>query len=82
MTIKISVKGLGLSLGIVCGICMLVIGILGGIFGIWTDIIEFTATFYVGFDTTPVGIFLGVIYGFVDGFIGGIIIAWLYNRLR
>jgi hypothetical protein len=76
---KLKVWAFGLAVGIVCGLGMLLFGILGS-FGLFPKSIALTSEFYIGFSTSILGILLGTIYGFVDGFLGGAIVAWIYNR--
>jgi len=82
---KLSVKGLALSLGILCGGCVFLIG-LGNL--LWPDygaaLLDVARSVYPGFAKTSGlwGVVVGTLYAVVDGAIAGTIIAWLYNRLR
>jgi hypothetical protein len=78
---KLNVKALALTSGILCG---------GGLFLLtWWIIITGGATgettligrVYLGYTISPLGSVIGLIWAFVDGLVGGAIFAWLYNLL-
>lgn len=75
---RLSIKGLGLSLGIVSAICMVLLGILGSL-GIYMSGVETMQGWHVFFDLSFVGILLGTIEAFVVGWIFGVGIAYFYN---
>lgn len=81
---RLSLKGLALSLGIVWGGCIFLVG-LGNL--IWPDygaaLLDLARSIYPGYaKTTGVwGVIVGTLYGLLDGAVAGFIIAWLYNRL-
>ena len=77
---KLSVKGLALSFGIVEGLGFLIMGLIA-MGGYGAGLVELVATVAKGYDTSVGGAIIGAIWGFVDGLIGGAIVAWLYNRL-
>lgn len=78
---KIDVKAFGLSLGIVWGGGMVLLGFIN-MAGVWgRGIEEIMATLYIGYKPTFLGSIAGGIWGFFDAGIGGMIIAWLYNKL-
>jgi len=79
---KLHVYNLGLAIGISVGLGMLVLGLIGWLFGAWTTAIDLTATAYKGFAPTFTGSLIGAVWGFFDGFIGGVLIAWIYNLLQ
>lgn len=79
---KLNVYNLGLAIGIATGLGVLILGIAGWLFGVWTTAIDLTATFYKGYTPTLGGSIIGAIWGFIDGFIGGVVIAWIYNILQ
>jgi hypothetical protein len=78
---RIDVKALGLTLGIVWGAAMFLLGLInmGRILG--SGIIQAMSTLYVGYSPTIPGSIIGGIWGFLDAGIGGVVIAWLYNKL-
>jgi hypothetical protein len=84
---KLSVKGMALSLGLVWGGAMLIVGVgaivsgpEGDYYG--KDFLLAIASVYPGYKGIPVmgDVLFGAAYGFADGVIGGAVIAWLYNR--
>lgn len=81
---KLSIKGLGLSIGVLWGIYLFILGLAStaGINLPWFNagIIQQLAVVYKGFSASIGGSFLGLIYGFVCGFVGGALTAWLYNK--
>jgi hypothetical protein len=79
---KLNVKNFGLSIGIVSGIGMLIIGLLSTWFDYGNSIVTLIGEVYIGFSASIIGSIFGGIYGFVDGFVGGVVIAWIYNKLQ
>ncbi len=79
----VDAKRFGLALGLLAGLCMLVLTwaalLLGG-YG--TEILNLMASIYPGYTITWVGSIIGLVYGFIDGFIGGYIFVYLYNWLE
>ncbi|MFH1654437.1 MAG: hypothetical protein ABIE74_10355 [Pseudomonadota bacterium] len=77
---RLSVKGLGLTLGILWAFIVLFICLMTK-FGYYANVYNLLNEFYLGLITlTPVGMLISVVIGFVDAFIFGIILAWVYNR--
>lgn len=79
---RLSVKGLGMAIGILWGGCIFLVGIInlmapsyGAAFLAWAS------SFYPGFHNSHHfwDVVVGALYGLVDGGIGGAIVAWLYN---
>ncbi|MEE9466407.1 MAG: bacteriophage holin [Candidatus Neomarinimicrobiota bacterium] len=77
---KLNVKAVALSCGLVCGVGLFLLTwwviILDGATGEATVI----ARVYRGYSISAGGSFIGLLYGLADGVIGGAIFAWLYNR--
>jgi len=78
---KLSVKGFGLSLGIVFAILMFILGILGNL-GIYMSGVEMMMQWHLFFDLSFVGILYGAIEAFIIGGIFGIGIAYFYNLVK
>jgi len=78
---KLDVKALGLTLGIVWGGSLLVMGLVAMSSGYGTGFVASVGSLYVGYKPTLVGSLAGAGLGFLDAGIGGLIIAWLYNKL-
>ena len=77
---KLDVKALGLSLGIMWGISVALMGIICMISGWGCSFVSVMGKFYFGYQATFLGCIIGGIWGFIDMGIGGVIIAWLYNK--
>ena len=77
---KLDVKALGLSLGIVWGVSVFVIGISAPVC-LWAmHFVDVLAPFYIGFQAGLIGSIIGAVWGFIDAAIGGVLIGWLYNK--
>ena len=75
---KISAVGLGLSVGILCGLSLLIMGLLAHVYG--NPFVAMNNNFlYLGFPPSIKTSFIGGIMGFVHGFVSGFLVAWLYN---
>lgn len=79
---RINAAKLGLSAGILWGICLFLMTFISmysgyGMFWLsqWMDL-------YPGYTLSVTGAFLGAVYGFVDGFICLFLLGWLYNLLK
>jgi hypothetical protein len=76
---QLSPSRLGVSLGIVWGVGILLVGVMAMIRpGSMEAMIELLSL-YPGFEASVSGIFIGFFWGFIDGFIGAFVVAWLYN---
>ena len=78
----LSIRSVGLTLGIIGGASMFLLAwwliIIGNAEG-QTTLLE---RMYIGYSFTPLGSVIGAIWGFVDFGIGGAIFAWLYNLIN
>lgn len=77
---KLNVKALGLSAGIIWGVGIFLLTVWFLIMGYEGKTLVKLANVYLGYSVTIGGAFVGLIWGFVDGFISGALIAWLYNK--
>lgn len=77
---RLSVKGLGLSLGLTWGVGVLALGLIG-ITGWGRPMVDVLGSLYVGFRPTLQGSVIGGAWAFIDGALAGIVVAWLYNRV-
>lgn len=77
--LKLSIKGAALSIGIVWGAAIFLLGI-SGMLGYGLPIISTLSTLYLGFFPSVKGILIGTLWGFADGFVGGAVLAWVYNK--
>ncbi len=78
---RLDVRAFALTCGIVWGMAvflatlwLLALGFPGGL-------IRQLDHFYLGYDFSLAGAFIGLAWGFVDGLVCGAVFAWLYNRL-
>ena len=81
---KLDVKGMALTFGLLWGSAMLLVGVVNMISGDYGQLfLAVMASLYPGFYVSrSIGdVIVGGLYGLVDGGIGGAILAWLYNRL-
>lgn len=77
---KLDVKALGLSLGIMWGSAVALMGLICMTSGWGCSFVNAIGQFYYGYKSTLLGCIVGGIWGFFDMGIGGVIIAWLYNK--
>ena len=79
---KLDVKGMAITLGLVWGVAVLVVGIANLIWPNYGQaFLELVASIYPGYTAgASVGqLIVGTLYGVVDGAVGGAVIAWLSN---
>ena len=81
---KINIKALSLTVAIVWGGSILLVGLgnlMANTYGV--AFLEVVASIYPGYQAaSSLGdVIVGTLYGLVDGFIGGLLIGWVYNRL-
>ena len=77
---KLDAKALGLSIGILWGASLILMGLCAPICPWAQHFVNVLAPFYVGYKAGLVGSLIGGVWGFVDGGIGGLLVAWLYNK--
>ena len=81
---KLSVKGLAISIGLLWGIgAMFLIGLANLLWPTYGKaFLEVMASVYPGYtgESTLGQVIVGALYGVVDGGIAGALLAWLYNR--
>jgi hypothetical protein len=81
---RLNVKALALTVGIFCGLAVLVVASANLIWpGYGRAFLDLVASVYPGYrpSTGIMSVITGAVYGFVDGAIGGALFAWLYNLL-
>jgi len=76
---ELDIRAFAISLGILWGCAVFLLGILSRFFDWGTKLVETFASLYIGYKPTILGSLIGAVWGFADGAIGGILIAWLYN---
>jgi len=79
---KLSVKALTISAGLLWGGAILCVGIANMIWpGYGIAFLDMVASVYPGYvhDGSIASIITGTLYGLVDGGVAGALLAWLYN---
>lgn len=75
-------KILGLTGGILWGLCMFLMTNLAVGTGYGKELLNVFASIYPGYTITILGSLVGLVYGFIDAFIALYIFAWLYNLIE
>jgi len=80
---KLSMKAMGLTLGLLWGGAVLVVGLAHLVWPPYgVAFLVPVASIYPGYEIGGFGsVVVGTFYAIFDGWIGGIILAWLYNKL-
>ena len=81
---KLSIKGLAITAGIIWGLAILLVGIANLVFpGYGVNFLEVVGSIYPGYQpaTDFASVIIGALYAAVDAGIGGAIFAWLYNLI-
>lgn len=79
---KVSALALGLTLGVLWGLAMCLIGIAHAIYPEYgREFFAFMGSIYPGMSSegTLLNTLVAVVYGVVDGFLGGYVMAVVYN---
>jgi len=79
---ELSPRWLALALGIGCGAGFALLGGLASTRGYGLRAVEALDSVYPGLARRRAGAVLGGLWGFLDGALGGLVVVWLYNRLR
>ena len=80
---KLDVKAMAFTIGLVWGAAMLLTGLANLIWdGYGRGFLEVMASGYPGYHATSNfgDVIVGTLYGLVDGAVGGAVVAWVYNR--
>ncbi len=77
---KINIKALALSTGILGGLAIFLLTVWFLIMGYSGDLLAKLGSVYLGYSVSWLGAFVGLIYGFVDGLIGGALLGFFYNK--
>jgi len=81
---KLSIKGMAWTAGILWAACLFVTGILNLMFpGYGASFLNGMKSIYPGYAAMSgfVAVIVGTLYALVDGLICGAIFAWLYNKM-
>jgi len=76
---KLSVRGMGLSFGVLWAILTLVVGFTA-MHGWGARYVDVMSSFYMGYNTTFMGAFIGAVWAFFTGLLSGALFAYFYNR--
>jgi hypothetical protein len=79
---KLSIRALMITLAILWGGCLLVVGSLNAVTPSYgTAFLQLVSSVYPGFHATGTfgDVIVGTVYALVDGAICGLVFGWLYN---
>ena len=77
---KINVKALALSMGIVWGLVVFLLTLWFLFMGYSGNLLAKLGSIYLGYSVSWIGAFVGLVYGFIDGLVGGALLGYLYNK--
>jgi hypothetical protein len=75
----VSACSLGLALGVLKGLCVMLLAWAAWLFGVGGPMVMHMASYYHGVSASFVGGLIGAAYGLVGGFVFGYIFGKLYN---
>lgn len=78
MTTRLNSNALGLSLALLSGLCMLVLGLFG-LMGVYEGAVQMMVDFHLFFSVDAVGILTGILEGAFWGYVLGALTAAFYN---
>lgn len=79
---KLSVKGVALTAGVLWGASILLVGVLNLVWpGYGEAFLDLARSLYPGYEATAGfgGVIVGMLYGTVDGFVCGAVFGLVYN---
>ena len=77
---KLNVKALALTTGVLCGLAVFLITLVA----LWRgggQHLGLLSAIYFGYQVSYAGSIIGLAYGLVSGLVAGALFAWFYNRL-
>ena len=77
---KINIKALALSFGIIWGLAIFLLTVWFLIMCYEGNLLAKLGSVYLGYSVSLPGAFIGLMYGFIDGLIGGALLGYLYNK--
>ena len=77
---KINIKALALSMGVVWGIAVFLLTVWFIVMGYNGNFLAKLGSVYLGYSVSWLGAIIGFVYGFIDGLIGGALLGFLYNK--
>lgn len=78
MTSQLNPNALGLSLALLSGLCMLVLGLFG-LMGVYEGAVRMMVDFHLFFSVDAIGIVTGILEGAFWGYVLGALTAVFYN---
>jgi hypothetical protein len=79
VTHKLNPFALGMSLGILWGICTFIMALVVMSFEYGAGFVQGVGNLYIGYEATFIGALIGLLWAFIDAFIAGYLVAWVYN---
>ena len=76
---RLNLKALALSCGILWALCLFLVTLISLGTGYADAFLKVVASVYPGYSVSALGLILGLIYAFVDGAIAALIFGWVYN---
>lgn len=76
---KLSPLALGLSLGVIWGLSVLLMGLLAHYLSYGTAFVTAMGVVYGGYEPSIVGAVIGGVFSFTNALVIGALIAWFYN---
>ncbi len=76
---RLSPLAFGLSLGVVWGVSVFIMGLLAQYYAYGTEFVSAMGVVYIGYEPSIIGSAIGGLFGFIDALVGGALVAWLYN---
>ena len=77
---KINIKALALSMGILGGLAVFLLTVWFLVMGYSGILLGKLGSVYLGYSVSWIGAIIGFVYGFFDGLIGGALIGYFYNK--
>jgi hypothetical protein len=85
MTVKLSVKSLGIAAGLLWAFSFLLVSVCNYVWPPYGQpFLDLVSSLYPGYKAvgSPRSIIIGIFYALFDGAIGGVLFAWFYNTFR
>ena len=77
---KLHAHALGLTLGVIWGLAIFLVGLTSHWFDYGTELVTFFSGIYIGYGAAFGGAVIGGVWAFIDAYIAGALAAWLYNK--
>ena len=77
---KLNIKALALSMGILGGLAVFLLTVWFLVMGYSGILLGKLGSVYLGYSVSWIGAIIGFVYGFFDGLIGGALIGYFYNK--